>query len=339
MIRLLCSALMTLFLALPAHAGSKSLTCYLDGGRVSQDVAARRGFAEVTLPGDMVPGSLRVRPLGSAVIVRVQSVPLKVDPKAEKALAALDERKDALGDRLKALDTREEIFTAAAKAQSAKAPRKSKTNPEPVTAIRQGTDLALSRLEEVYRARRAAEKELKALEVKRAELAKKANVGGSTARIWLQGRDGSVAVEYLVTGGYWKPTYDFRLDGSTDAAVTMRAILPEMEPGMSVSVVAARLSAPDASGISSLPAGGDLAAVAAFTLPVTAIPPAPPLSSLTITLSNATDRSLPHGVGSCFWKGEYYGTVSFPGLAPGGHLELTCGGSQVPGAKMPGATP
>ena len=322
--RILTGGLTLLLSVVSAHAGSKSLTCYLDGGRVSQEVTVRRGFAEVLLPNDLVSGSLRVRPLAGAVITRVQTVPAKIDAKAEKVLASLDERKDALGDRLKALDTREEIFTAAAKSQSAKAPRKSKTNPEPVTAIRQGTDLALVRLEEVYRARRATEKELKALEVKRSELAKKANVGGSVARIWLQGRDGAVAVEYLVAGGAWKPVYDFRLDGSPMVAVTLRALLPEVESGVSVAVVTAHLSAPDAAGAVPLPAAGDYAAVATFTLPVAAAP-VTTVSPLTFTVTGAMDRSLPPGDGACFWKGEYFGTVVFAGLAPGGTLELGCG--------------
>lgn len=335
LVRILTGGLTLLLTVILAQAGTKSLTCYLDGGRVSQEVAVRRGFAEVTLPHDLVSGSLRVRPLAGAVITRVQTVPAKVDPKAEKALAALDERKDALGDRLKALDAREEIFTAAAKSQSAKAPRKSKTNPEPVTAIRQGTDLALARLEEVYRSRRATEKELKTLEVKRAELAKKANVGGNIARIWIQGRDGAVAVEYLVAGGSWKPVYDFRLDGSPTVAVTLRALLPEVEQGTSIAVVTARLSAPDAAGAVPLPAAGGYAAVATFTLPVVAVAPVTAVSPLSFTVTGAADRSLPPGDGACFWKGEYFGTVVFTGLASAGTLELACGRPPV----VPGAAP
>jgi N-terminal domain of unknown function (DUF4140) len=335
MIRFLVIILTVLLSALPARAGTKSLTCYLDGGRVSQVISARRGSAEITLPRDLVPGSLRVRPLAGAVISRVQPEPAKVDAKAEKALAALDERKELLGDRLKALETREDIFKAAAKTQSAKAPRKSKANPEPVTAIRQGTDFALTRLEEVYRSRRATEKELKVLEVKREELAKKANVGGSVARIRLQGRDGAVSVEYQVAGGAWKPAYDFRLDGSPTATVTLRALLPEVEQGTAVAVVAARLAVPETNDTQPMPAGGDYAAVATYALPVTATVPASAVSPLTFTLANATDRSLPSGDGACFWKGEYFGTTVFGGVAPGGTLELACGRPPAVSAATP----
>lgn len=318
-----------------AHGGTKRLVSYLDGGRWSQDLTVHRGYVETTLPGDLVPGSLRVRPLSGAVLSRVQIVPAKVDPKAEKTLASLDERKEALGDRLKALETREEIFTAAAKSQSAKAPRKSKSNPEPVAAIRQGTDLALARLEDVYRARRAAEKELKALELKRNDLAKKANVGGSVARIWLQGRDGAVSVDYVTRGALWTPRYDLRLDSPTSAAVLLRALLPETEPGTAVNVVPASLTTAEQGQTASLPASGDYAAVASFTLPVTVTAPATDLSPLIFTLSGLTDRSLPPGESSCFWKGEYFGTALFPGLAPGGRLELNCGRTGGSGGTLP----
>ncbi len=69
-------------------------------------------------------------------------------------MAKLAYRRDALGDRLKALNAREAIFKSAAKSQSGKAPRKSKTNTEPLTAVRQGTEFAIAQLENVYHARR-----------------------------------------------------------------------------------------------------------------------------------------------------------------------------------------
>lgn len=326
-----------LLLTLPAWAGTRSITCYLDGGVVSQAVVVVKGYAEVLLPGGMLAGTLRVKPQGEAVIAKVQTVPAKVDPKAEKALASLDERRDALGDRLKALEVREEIFTAAAKSQSAKAPRKSKTNPEPVTAIKQGTDFALTRLEEVYRARRATEKELKGLDVKRAELARKANVGGSIARIWLQGKSGSVTVEYAVTDAAWKPVYDLRLDGTGTVVITLRALLPEAEPSTAFFVVPARLTSSGIASGARLSASGEYGSIATYTLPVVAAEPASPLVPLALTLTNATTQLLPSGDASCYWKGEFWGTVLFPGLSPGDRKELVCGRPAPPDPATPDA--
>ncbi len=330
MLRSVTAGIFTLLLTAPAMAGTRNLTWYLDGGVVTLEVVVSRGYAEVPLSGGMVAGTLRVKPEGDAVISRVQTIPATVDPRAEKGLAALDERRDALGDRLKALESREEIFKAAARSQSAKAPRKSKSNPEPVTAIRQGTDFALARLEEVYRARRTAEKELKGVEARRLELARKANVGGSVARIWLQSKSGRVTVEYAVAEGSWKPLYDLRLDGSGAAKVSLMALLPESDPSTTVFVSPLRLSAPEAPGTLRRAASGDYAAIVAYTLPVAVTESLSPRLPLTLLLTNTTAEPLPAGDVSCYWKGEFRGTALLTGLAPGERKELLCGGSPAP---------
>jgi len=322
--RLVLTACILLLLSPPLHAANRRLTCYLDGSVLRQEILTSKGYAEVSLSGAMMPGALRVKPGNETVIIRVQVVPAKANPKLEKALASLDEHRELLGDRLRALQTREEIFVAAARSQSAKAPRKSKNNPEPVTAIKQGTDLALARLEEVYRLRRAAEMELKSLEVKRVDMARKANVGGSVARIWLQGKSGVVSVEYAAVDAAWKPVYDLRMDETgSSAAVTIRALLPETEQGTIIAVTPARLNAPSPSVI--LPAGGDYAPVATYTLPVVVSASVSPISRLSLTLTNTTQMTLPAGDASCFWKGEFRGTTHLNDLAPGERKELVCG--------------
>lgn len=323
-----------LFLLLSAqlHAAGRNLTCYLDGGVVSQELSTAKGYLETALPGSMIPGSLRVKPGRDTVIARVQTVPARVDVKTEKALASLDERRELLGDRLRALETREEIFTAAARSQSAKAPRKSKSNPEPTAAIRQGTDLALARLEEVYRARRQTEKELKGVEARRAELARNGNVGGSVARIWLRERSGTVTVEYAVTDAAWKPLYDLRLDGTGIASVTLRALLPGNAPAM---VIPALLTSAAQQG-EPLPSAGDYSPVATYTLPVDVTVATSPVSLLHLTLTNSTTLTLPAGEGSCFWKGEFRGTAQLPVMAPGERKELVCGAT--PAVPAPPAT-
>jgi hypothetical protein len=320
----LAAAATLLFVSSPLFAASRTLTCYLDGGVVSREIVTVRGYAEIPLPASVVPGSLRVKPGHDAVISRVQIAPARVDPKMEKLLASLDERRELLEDRLKALKTREEIFAAAARSQSAKAPRKSKTNPEPVTAIKQGTDLALARLEEVYRLRRTAEKELKGVDSKRVDLGRKANVGGTVARIWLQG-SGPVTVVYAQSDAAWKPVYDLRMDGTAFAQLTLRAALPETEPGIVIQVLPVQLAAPGAQP-DPLPSAGDYAPVSVHTLPVVVSASAAPLSHLSVTLTNATSLTLPSGDAACFWKGEYRGTTHLPALAPGERTELLCGG-------------
>ena len=324
MVRLFITTGLLLTLTSPICAASRQLSCYLDGGIVSREVAVAKGYAELSLPAGMVPGSLRVKPENGSVIIRVESLPARVDPRTEKALALLDERGELLGDRLRALQTREEIFTAAAKSQSAKAPRKSKANPEPVTAIRQGTDLALTRLEEVYRLRRATEKELKGLEEKRRDLSRRANVGGSVARIRVQGRCDVVTVAYATRDAAWKPSYDLRSDGPDTAVLTLRALLPETETGTFVTVTPTPLASPTLPS-DPLPVAGDYAAVANYTLPVVATATTSPLGSLSVALTNSTVLTLPSGDAACFWKGEFRGRVHLPAIPPGERVELLCG--------------
>ncbi len=335
MVRPFIIAGLLLLLSQPIFAATRKLACYLDGGLLTREIIVSKGYVEAPLPAGMIPGTLRVKSGNGAVIIRVQSVPVKVTAKTDRALALLDERRDLLGDRLKSLQTREEIFTAAARSQSAKAPRKSKANPEPVAAIRQGTDLALARLEEVYRLRRGAEKELKVVALKRADLLRRANVGGTLARIWLrggEGKSGSVTVEYVVGDAAWKPAYDLRLDGTDKAILTLRALLPEIESGTSVAVVATTLSSPGTSALL-LPVADDYAIVAAYTLPVIALATVSPISPLSLIITNSSLSPLPSGDVSCFWKEEYRGTAHLPVVIPGERKELHCG----PAAATPAA--
>jgi len=87
----------------------------------------------------------------AARVERVELLPCQVPERRQKELDALIEQKNRLEDRMKALDTREDIFAAAAKSQSSKAPRKTKANPDPLASVRQGTDFAIAQLEAVYR--------------------------------------------------------------------------------------------------------------------------------------------------------------------------------------------
>jgi hypothetical protein len=239
-------------------------------------------------------------------------------------MARLAERREALQDRLKALKTREEIFLAAAKVQSGKAPRKSKTNPDPVTTIRKGTEYAIAQLEGVYRLRRNTERELKAVDASLAELKKKENADGGVARVWLTGKGGRVQVSYLLAGVAWTPRYTFRLNGDGQAEVTLFAELPVVATGAAVTVVPATLA--ESSGKTPLPVSTDGGRVAVLRLPVEKAQfTATPQSSLDFSFRGPADAGLPAGEASCFWRGEYLGQVRFDGSRPGELKELVVG--------------
>jgi hypothetical protein len=329
LVTVLCAVLL---MATPAAAAVKRITFYLDGARVECEAVATKGYLEVPLPSGMEAGSLRVRPLQEGALARVEVVPARPDRKLQGELAHLTERKELLADRLKALDTREEIFRAAAKSQSGKAPRKTKTNREPLEEIRKGTDFAIAQLEGVYRARRRAENELKSVDARLSLLREKGNVGGSVARIWLVGRGGRVAVSYLQAGLKWTPAYDIRVAAGGEAEVVMNALLPDTGKGAAVAVVPASLA--EAQAEPQLPAGhGGGVRVASFRSPIDNERFSPyPQPSLAFSILNRSGKKLPAGEATCYRQGEYLGKAAIGGCLPGEALTLEFG-RMAPAAK------
>jgi len=149
-----------LFLVIPAGATSRTVTLYLNGARFENEFSTAGGLIEVSLPAAMQDGSLRVKPLDGALIEHVEIVQARPDPKRIKELEKLADRRNAIMDRLRALEAKEAVFKAAAKSQSAKAPHKTKSNPEPLASVRKGTEYAIAQLEGVYRTRRMVESDL-----------------------------------------------------------------------------------------------------------------------------------------------------------------------------------
>ncbi len=315
-----------LLLSVPAAgaAGKSSVTIYLDGARVEREVAVAKGYQEVPLPRGAEAASLRVRPLKGGRIERVEVVPTRPAKKAEVELKRLTERREMLADRLKALEVQEEIFRAAAKTQSGKAPRKSKNNREPLEDIRKGTDFALARLEGVYHGRRKAESELKVIEERIAALRESSGPGGSLARIWIGGKGGSVVVSYLVPGLKWIPSYDFRVESEGEVQVVMNAELPVTEKGAKVFVVPTLLM--DASPQTPLLVAPGGRAAIGFRFPTVHEEIVPlPQPAISFSFLNRSEKRLPPGEASCFMKGAYLGKTAFGGCLPGESRELRCG--------------
>lgn len=317
--------LAVVLLAMPAFAAEKSITLYLDGARVEQAVSAVRGYAEIPLPATALPDSLRIKPSAGITIDRVDTVAATADPKQGQQLEKLTERRDQLEDRLQALATRERIFTAAAKSQSGKAPRKTKNNPEPLAAIRQGTDFAIAQLEGVYQAKRKAEKELKSVQARLDSTKKAANIGGSKVKIRLKGRAGKIIVSYLVADLRWQPVYDFKIDGGGSAQVVERAVIPALGDGVAVAVVFGRLA--DAAGLQPLALKTrELPEISTKTFPLAdLILVASPQPVLSFSMTNDSAMPLDPGEAFCYHRGEYLGRFSFAGLTQGKSGAITCG--------------
>ena len=323
--RTIISCIGVLLVALPAFAATKSITLYLDGARVESSIATSGSYLEIPLPAGATTDSLRIRPQGSVRLSRVELVPARPEPKLGRELARLEERRELLHDRLKALATREDIFKAAAKSQSGKAPRKTKANPEPLASVRQGTDFAIAQLEGVYQSRRKTEHDLKNVEKQLASLKKNGNADGSVARVWLTGKGGRVTASYLRPDVKWQPVYDVHLREGNRLELVMRADFPSLGKDATVTVVSGALDAP-LPHPAGQPVAAPLASVATLFLPIEKEQVvSTPQPAVTFTFRNVSGRALLPGEATCYRQGEFLGIVPFADVAPGETREMTCG--------------
>jgi hypothetical protein len=317
--------LFVLLMATTAEASPVKVTRFLDGALVECEEATAVGRIEYPLPRGMKAGSLRVKPIRDTVISRVEVIPAHPDRKLEKEIAQLNARRDILLDRLKTIAIKEEIYRTSAKSQSGKTPRATKSNREPLDAIRKGTDFALTRLEEAFKERRKAESELRSVEARLSSLADGGGSGGRVARVYLTGRAGRVSVSYIMSDMKWIPLYDFRLNGKGNVAITMRAFLPGSAKASATAVVPALIS--EGAGVPPVAATpGEPGQVAVYTLQLDRENFATyPLSTLSFLFTNSTGFRLPPGEATCYRMGEYVGTTRFDGSLPGEARLLDCG--------------
>ena len=304
------------------EAAQRELTAFRDGSLIEVDVLAVKGIAELALPAPIRDNSLRVTPLGNTGIEQVALLPFRMPDKAQRELEQLTEQKERLEDRLKALDTKEGIFEAAAKSQSSKAPRKTKTNPDPLASVRQGTDFAIAQLEAVITARRRTEQELKRIVNRINQLTKRA-LGGPTARVTVSPANGRVRVAAVLAGNGWQPRYELRLDGSGTGRLTQLAQAAMPPAGYTARVTLGSLS--DGPPQRSTPLlQGNATPLITWQLPVTQQQIAlGPLTRFTIALHNTTGSSLPAGEAAIYHQGEYLGVVAFAPTAVDGLVTLS----------------
>jgi hypothetical protein len=323
------SAILVLLLSctdLQARASAGTVTYYLDGAKVEYEAKANRGYLEVQLPAMTVANSLRIKPLDGCSINRVEITPVKPAKKTAKQLAGLLERKNILQDKLSALDTREQIFKAAAKSQSGRAVRKTKTNPEPMANIRQGTEFALAQLESAYAVRSRTERELAALESRIMSLQKENGSSSSLGKVWLTGNAGRVQIAYLLNGPKWLPMYNFSLDGAGSMHAELHADYPVTDRTTAVFVVPHLLADGTAGFVAPLAVSERFGKVAEYQIPLeTEEYLRSPVPSLAFAFKAPANAEMPAGVVACFRQGEYLGTVNFTGSRSNELKSLTCG--------------
>jgi hypothetical protein len=305
-----------------AFAG-RTLTLHLDGAVVEQRETARKGYLEILIPPGSIKESLRIAPGKGVQLIRVVTTPQKPARNIEKELGQLAEREELLHDRLKALSVREDIFKSAAKSQSAKAPRRTKTNPEPLSAIKQGTDYAITQLETVYHAKRKAEKELAHIAERRLLLGKEELSGGTIARVWLTPPSGSVIASWVQPDRRWFPSYQVRVDDKGSALIALSAQRLTLAKGETAELVLAPLR----SGSNSPRFRYENEWTALKREECKVVNTQETNSSpFTVSLINSSLLNLPAGEISCFKSGVYMGQGNFPGVDVGKSTEFVCSG-------------
>ena len=305
-----------------ASAG-RALILYLDGAQIEQRETARKGYLEIILPPAARPDSLRIAPGKGVEILRVVTAPLKPAKSVEKELAQFTEREELLNARLKALSVREEIFRSAAKSQSAKAPRRTKSNPEPLSTIKQGTDYAITQLESVYHAKRKTEKELAQIAERRTRIGRDEQSGGTVAKVWITPAVGNVTATWLQTDRNWLPVYQLRMDARERAVLTLMSQGVTLAKGETAELALTSLQAAD--NVAKIGYESDWTVLKKEDFTVTELQNAGSLSSaLTVSFTNSSAISLPAGDISCFYDGVYSGKGKFPGAAAGKTAAVVC---------------
>lgn len=309
-----------------ALADSKGITFFSDGAMVEIEATASKGIAEIALPAGMMENSLRIKPLGSATIQRVDILTPRQEGRRAKELDTLYEQKSRLEDRLLALTTREEIFKAAAKSQSGKAPRKTKANPEPMQSIRQGTEFAIAQLEAVYTARRKTEQDIRRLDAGIAASKKGGQGGELVARVSVTPKNGRVKLRYGLERPAWTPRYDLRLNGDGYAQLTLMGQVPANFDGYLLQSSPGSLA--DSSATQARPAtAGSAGRLAEYRLLTrdeqfgTGV-----RSSYSFVLTNSGNSHLPSGEAALYRNGEYWGKFRFEGISSGRSRKIASGG-------------
>jgi hypothetical protein len=307
----------SLIISLSATAtAAPRVTCYRNGTLYQQTMAATKSSIEVRLPAGYLENTLSISPATGTTIVGVEfSTSVPADRAANQRDTLMEQRRQ-LEDRLLALETREAIFTAAAKSQSGKAPRKTKTNPDPLQGIRQGTDFAIAQLEAVYTARRKTTQEIRKIDAQLASGKNSSAAASRIAHIRVTPAKGSVTVRYATIERAWRPVYNLYLDGSNFARLELNAQLaPELKAAQT-SVSLLSLEESDAANSRSMAAS--TSPLATYPVSVTAERSlAGVYNRFSGTLRNTTATYLPPGDASLFRNGTYLGKFRFDGLSSG----------------------
>ncbi len=306
-----------------AHAAN-TITFFRDGSLIRQEAGAVKGVIDIPLASGILEQSLTIAPAPGTTIVGVETRTTVSDSRTAKEIETLTEQRRRLEDRLQALETREAIFTSAAKAQSGKAPRKSKTNPDPMQTIRQGTDFAIAQLEAVYTARRTTTQEIRKIETRLVAAKKSSPPSENSVRIAVTPARGKVTLRYATAEHGWQPQYNLYLEGNGVARLQLSARITGSRRGYQVRVSPASLA--ENATAETLPVHPDSTLLASYLLPVKEEPyPEGVFNRFSGTIANNTPHYLLPGDSCLFRKGVYQGKFRFEGVSSGRSAVISLG--------------
>ncbi len=297
-------------------AAADTITFYRDGALLRQEAVATNGIISIPLAAGLLEHTLTIVPASGTTILGVETDRAGSGSGGGKDVEALSERRQQLEDRLQALETRESIFTSAAKAQSGKAPRKSKANPDPMQAIRQGTDFAIAQLEAVYTARRRTTQEIRALDARIAAAGNGKRPGGETIRIAVAPARGRVTLRYATPERGWQPQYSLHLAGDGTAGLQLSARVTGGRRGFQTRVSPGSLA--ESSDAEIFPALSGSVILASYRMPVTEEHYGGGIyNHYSGMLTNSTPHYLPPGESGLYRSGTYLGSFIFEGISSG----------------------
>ena len=314
---------LTAFTATSASAENK-ITFYRNGALLQQEAVAVKGVIDIPLAAALLDHTLTVVPAPGTTLLGVETRKIKSGVTSDKELEMLTEQRRRLEDRLQALDTRETIFTSAAKSQSGKAPRKTKSNPDPLQAIRQGTDFAIAQLETVYTARRKTTQEIHKIDVRIATARKGNRPAESTVRITVTPPRGKVILRYATAERGWQPLYNIHLAGDGTAQLQLSAKVAGSMRGHQVRVSLGTLA--ESARAETFPAQSNGAVLADYRFPVTEERYAEGIfNGFSGMIANTSPHYLPAGEAVLFRSGAYMGKFRFEGLSSGRSKVISLG--------------
>lgn len=321
------TALLFLFLsAISANSASAvdTITFYRDGALLQQEAGALKGVIDVPLAAGLLEQSLSITPLPGTTILGVETHRTESDNKAGKEIEAMTEQRRRLEDRLQALETREAIFTSAAKAQSGKAPRKTKTNPDPMQAIRQGTDFAIAQLEAVYTARRKTTAEIQKIDAHLLRVRKSSRSTEYSVRVAVSPPRGKVTLRYATSERGWQPEYNLHLTGDGTARLQLSARVTGSGRGHQVRVSSGSLTESGRAETLSTQSGSAL--LASYRVPMTDERYTEGIfNRFSGMLTNSSPYYLPRGESGLFRNGVYLGKFTFEGISSGRSTVISMG--------------